>query len=106
PVTAAAADDSAASVGTTAARARAAQAAWAALPLNKRLAAIRAFRERITATHETLARTLTREVGKPIKQSRNELNGRLARIDFFLAEAGSVLREEKVHAEPGKLEER
>src|SRR5437867_3953168 len=100
------AEDSAASVGKKSERARAAQTAWAALPLKKRLAAIRAFRERITAKHETLARTLTREVGKPIKQSRNELNGLLARIDFFLAEAGSVLREEKVHAEPGKLEER
>ena len=30
--------------------------------------------------------TLTPEVGKPIAQSRNELNGLLARIDFFLAE--------------------
>jgi acyl-CoA reductase-like NAD-dependent aldehyde dehydrogenase len=49
-------------------RARAAQPAWAALPIRKRLATIAAFRERVVALHETLARTLTEEVGKPIRQ--------------------------------------
>jgi acyl-CoA reductase-like NAD-dependent aldehyde dehydrogenase len=88
-------------------RARAAQADWAGLPLKKRLDAIRAFRERVVAMQETLARTLTLEVGKPIRQSRNELNGLLPRIDFFLAEAARVLREEKVFADTKQnLEER
>ncbi|MGH8799799.1 MAG: aldehyde dehydrogenase family protein [Casimicrobiaceae bacterium] len=88
-------------------RARAAQADWAALPLKRRLDAIRAFRERVVATRATLARTLTLEVGKPIRQSRNELNGLLPRIDFFLAEAPRVLREEKVFADVKQdLEER
>jgi acyl-CoA reductase-like NAD-dependent aldehyde dehydrogenase len=79
--------------------ARAAQADWASLPLKKRLDAIRAFRERVVASLETLAHTLTLEVGKPIRQSRNELNGLLPRLDFFLAEAVGVLREEKVFAD-------
>ena len=88
-------------------RARAAQPAWAATPMKKRLAAIAAFRERITAMHETLARTLTQEVGKPIRQSRNELKGLLLRIDFFLAEAARALREERVYADAKQaLEER
>ena len=51
---------------------------------------------------ETLARTLTQEVGKPIRQSRNELKGLLPRIDFFLAESAKVLREEKVFADEGR----
>ena len=56
---------------------------------------------------ETLARTLTHEVGKPIRQSRNELNGLLGRIDFFIAESARALRDEKVFADPAqKLEER
>ena len=56
---------------------------------------------------DTLARTLTLEVGKPIRQSRNELNGLLPRLDFFLAEAARVLREEKVFADVKQnLEER
>src|SRR5438270_12014623 len=89
------------------ARARAAQPAWAALPIKKRLDAIRAFRARITDMHATLARTLTLEVGKPIRQSRNELNGFLGRIDFFLAEAPRTLRDQKVHSDAKQnLEER
>ena len=87
-------EDGATSVRAKYARARAAQPAWAALPIKKRLDAIRAFRKRITEMHETLARTLTLEVGKPIRQSRNELNGLLGRIDFFLAEAPRILREQ------------
>jgi acyl-CoA reductase-like NAD-dependent aldehyde dehydrogenase len=88
-------------------RARAALASWAATSIKKRVDAIRAFRECIVARHETLARTLTQEVGKPIKQSRNELNGLLKRLDFFIAEAARVLREEKVYAdEKEKVEER
>jgi acyl-CoA reductase-like NAD-dependent aldehyde dehydrogenase len=88
-------------------RARAAQPAWTATPIKKRVAAIRAFRDRIVAKHDVLAQTLTQEVGKPIRQSKNELNGLLKRIDFFVAEAARVLRDEKVHFdEEQKLEER
>jgi acyl-CoA reductase-like NAD-dependent aldehyde dehydrogenase len=100
-------EDSASSVRAKVARARAAQPAWAATPLKKRTDAVRAFRTRITAMQETLARTLTLEVGKPIRQSRNELNGLLARIDFFVDAAPRVLREEKVHVDgKSRLEER
>ncbi len=101
------ATDGAAAVRRKYQAARAAQPAWARVPLKKRLATIARFRERIVAMHETLARTLTQEVGKPVRQARNELNGLLARIDFFLAESAKTLREEKVHADAGqKLEER
>jgi len=101
------AEDTTASIRAKYQRARLAQPAWAATPMKQRLAAIAAFREGITRKHETLAKTLTREMGKPIKQSRNELNGLLGRIDFFLAEATRALREEKVFIDAGqKLEER
>src|SRR6266542_5150271 len=86
--------------------ARAGQTRWARVPLAKRLAAIGRFRERVVALRESLARTLTQEVGKPIRQSRNELNGLLTRLDFFLAESTRTLRDERVYEEPGKLEER
>jgi len=46
-------------------------------------------------------------VGKPIRQSRNELKGLLARLDFFLAESARALREQKIFADPAqKLDER
>jgi acyl-CoA reductase-like NAD-dependent aldehyde dehydrogenase len=87
--------------------ARAAQPAWAAVPIRKRLAILAKFRELLIARQDMLARTLTAEVGKPIRQSRNELNGLTARIDFFLAEAERALRDERVLTdEKGKLEER
>jgi len=101
------AEDGPAAVRAKYARARAAQPGWAATPIRKRIAAMSAFRERITGMHETLARTLTQEVGKPIRQSRNELKALLPRLDFFIAEAERVLQEEKVYAdEKQKLEER
>ncbi|MBS0327396.1 MAG: aldehyde dehydrogenase family protein [Proteobacteria bacterium] len=79
------------------ARARAAQPQWAARPVGKRLAAIARFRESVLAEAESLAQTLTQEVGKPIRQSRNELRGLVARLDFFLAETARTLRERKVY---------
>jgi acyl-CoA reductase-like NAD-dependent aldehyde dehydrogenase len=101
------AEDGPAAVRAKYARARAAQPGWAATPIRKRISAIAAFRERVTAMHETLARTLTQEVGKPIRQSRNELKGLLTRLDFFIAEAEGALQEQKVYAdEKQKLEER
>src|SRR4029453_6385661 len=87
--------------------ARAGQRKWAKAPIRKRLAAITAFRERIVAMHDKLARTLTHEVGKPIRQSRNELNGLLGRLEFFLHESARALHDEKVFANAEqKLEER
>jgi acyl-CoA reductase-like NAD-dependent aldehyde dehydrogenase len=88
-------------------RARAAQPRWAATPMKKRLDAIAKFREGIVARRDELARTLTREVGKPIRQARNELDGLLGRLDFFLAESAGALRDERVHVDANRtLEER
>ena len=84
--------------------ARAEQPAWAAAPLETRLAAIRRFREEIVRETERLAAVLTSEVGKPIKQSRNELNGLLGRIDFFLASAEATLAPRQVYDEGGMRE--
>ncbi|MEP7057330.1 MAG: aldehyde dehydrogenase family protein [Caldimonas sp.] len=88
--------DDAAIVAEKMARARAAQPAWAALPLAGRQGCIRRFRAGLEAGIETLAATLTAEVGKPIRQSRNEINGLLGRIDFFLAEVERATATETV----------
>ena len=87
--------------------ARAAQPGWAAVPIKNRLAVLAKFRELLITRQDILAGTLTAEVGKPIRQSRNELTGLVARIDFFLAETERALRDERVFADVnGKLEER
>src|SRR4051812_49352038 len=89
------------------AAARAAQPRWAATPMRRRIAAIEKFRELVVARTEALATTLTQEVGKPIRQSRTELKGLVARLDFFIAESARALREQKVFVDPAqKLDER
>jgi acyl-CoA reductase-like NAD-dependent aldehyde dehydrogenase len=84
--------------------ARAVQPAWAAAPLATRLAAIRRFRDEIVRETDRLAAILTSEVGKPIKQARNELNGLLGRIDFFLSSAEPTLAPRQVYDEGGMRE--
>ncbi|HEY6133288.1 MAG TPA: aldehyde dehydrogenase family protein [Rubrivivax sp.] len=96
--------DGPASVAAKAAAARAAQPGWAALTMHERLAAIQRFRAGLVAEIDTLAATLTAETGKPISQARNELNGLLPRIDFFLEQAEGTLRDEHVFSGAGMHE--
>jgi acyl-CoA reductase-like NAD-dependent aldehyde dehydrogenase len=97
--------DDAESVAAKAAAARAAQPGWAALPLSKRRACIEGFREGVVRDLDQLAVTMTRETGKPIRMSRNELNGLLPRIDFFLAETAAAIAPETVFNEGGMREQ-
>ena len=84
--------------------ARAAQPAWSATPLEARLQVLQRFRVAVAAEVEALAVTLTTEVGKPIRQSRNEINGLLGRIDFFVTEAERTIGTEQVFADASMRE--
>ena len=97
--------DNAASVATKAVAARMAQPRWAAVPMAHRKDCIVRFREAIVTQLDSLAATMTAETGKPIKMSRNELNGLLGRIDFFLKEAESSVATETVFDEGGMKEQ-
>ncbi len=88
--------DDAASVAAKAAAARAALPAWGRVPLAEKLALVQRFRAGVVAELDALALTLTLEVGKPISQARNELNGLLPRIDFFLEQTEGAIRGEHV----------
>ena len=96
--------DDAASVALKAGRARAAQPEWAARSLTERKACIAHFRDGVVRDLEALAVTMTRETGKPIKLSRNELNGLLGRIDFFQKEVDMAVATETVFDEAGMKE--
>jgi acyl-CoA reductase-like NAD-dependent aldehyde dehydrogenase len=99
-------DDDAKSVAEKYRRARAAQLAWSAEPLNERLSAIQRFRDAIVAQKDELALTLTREMGKPITQSKNELAAMPGRLDFFLNGTAAVLADERVRGrEDGGVDE-
>jgi len=99
------AEDDAGSVAAKYARARAAQPSWAAVALGDRLGAIEKFKLQMERREDELARTLTRETGKPIAQSRNELNALPGRIDFFLQNTKRALDPETVLADPQMREQ-
>jgi acyl-CoA reductase-like NAD-dependent aldehyde dehydrogenase len=88
--------DDTASVAAKAAAARAAQPAWAAVPMAERLACIQRFRAGLVTELDTLAATLTQEMGKPVGQAKNEINGLLGRIDFFMEQAEASIADEHV----------
>src|SRR4051812_24728999 len=73
------------------ARARAAQPAWAARTYAERAAVLTAFRNLLEQEAEECAEITTTEMGKPIRQSRNEVRGVLERIDWNIAHAGDVV---------------
>ncbi len=97
--------DDAASVATKAVAARLAQPRWAAAPMAHRKDCIARFRAGVVAQLESLAATMTTETGKPITMSRNELNGLLGRIDFFLAQVEPSVATETVFDEGGMTEQ-
>ncbi|HEX6050803.1 MAG TPA: aldehyde dehydrogenase family protein, partial [Gemmatimonadaceae bacterium] len=81
---------------------------WAQTPLRDRLEIVRRFGSLLSERKETLARTLTSEMGKPIRQSRNELTAMQGRIDFFLEHTERAIADELVHTsddQPGGLVE-
>jgi acyl-CoA reductase-like NAD-dependent aldehyde dehydrogenase len=95
-------EDTAATVKEKFTRAQAAQPAWAKTPYSARKAAIAAFRELLVQRTPELARILTSEVGKPLRQSVNELKGVLGRIDFFLDQTESALSSQSVWSDPAQ----
>src|SRR5689334_15618833 len=74
--------------------AKQAQKDWAKTGLEERITAIEKFHRLLDEQKDELAATLTSEVGKPIQQSYNELNGARARIKFFIDNAARYLADE------------
>jgi len=97
-------NDDAPSIAAKVAAARAAQPGWAARSLMERKACVAHFRDGVVRDLEALAVTMTRETGKPVRMSRNELNGLLPRIDFFLREVDQAVSTETVFDEGGMKE--
>jgi len=75
------------------------QPLWASVPLEKRIAYIKRFYELLDEQKDELAKTLTTEMGKPLQQSYNELNGSRNRIKFFLDHSLKYLSDEWITTE-------
>jgi acyl-CoA reductase-like NAD-dependent aldehyde dehydrogenase/uncharacterized protein YceH (UPF0502 family) len=72
-------------------RARRALRAWAARPYDERAGVLRRFHELLTGEADECARVTTGEVGKPIRQSRNEIRAALDRIAWNVEHVAPVI---------------
>ena len=70
------------------------QTPWKNTPLASRIHIINTFSNLLENEIETLAATLTEEVGKPLQQSRNEVNGARTRIKWLTEHAEQYLSDE------------
>jgi acyl-CoA reductase-like NAD-dependent aldehyde dehydrogenase/gamma-glutamyl-gamma-aminobutyrate hydrolase PuuD len=73
---------------------RMAQQDWQRVSLGERIVIIKKFSELLEKNSEPLAAILTSEVGKPLQQARNELNGARARIKWLTENAEKYLSDE------------
>ena len=67
---------------------------WAKVSLSERVAIIRRFAELLQTNLDACASVLTSEVGKPLQQSKNEVNGACARTEWLTANAEQSLQDE------------
>ncbi len=73
--------------------------AWQEITLENRITTIKNFYGLLEENKDELAQTLTAEMGKPLQQSLNEINGARGRIQFFIENAAKYLAEEWVTTE-------
>src|SRR5690348_736123 len=78
---------------------QAAQPSWQQMPLAERAAILQRFAKLLERDIEHLATILTSEVGKPLQQSRNEINGACNRINWLVANAKKYLSAETMFAD-------
>jgi len=78
---------------------------WQNVILSVRIKTLKKFSDLLEKNIDQLALVLTSEVGKPLKQSRNEINGAKARIKWLADNAEKYLSDEMMNAGNG-LEEK
>lgn len=85
-------------------RAKASQKSWSNISLVDRVNCIKKFADLLIKNTEELALEMTREVGKPINESRGEVQGAAKKCQFFIEHAEEILRANKVNTD-GNTEE-
>ena len=78
---------------------KAGQKKWMEVPLQERIAILDRYAKLLETNLEPLAQTLTAEVGKPLQQARNEINGSRTRIAWLTANAMRYLSPETMYAD-------
>ena len=80
------------------------QKTWSAVSLQQRIEILKAYSKLLASHIEPLAKTLTDEVGKPLQQSKNEINGSISRIEWLTNNAEKYLADETMNATVGMTE--
>jgi acyl-CoA reductase-like NAD-dependent aldehyde dehydrogenase len=83
---------------------RSGQPAWERTPLQDRVTILKKFSTLLQENIESLAAILTSEVGKPLSQSRNEINGARSRIQWLTENAEKYLSDETMSSGNGMEE--
>jgi len=83
---------------------RDAQPSWSETPIEERIKILKKFSDLIKENIESLASVLTSEVGKPLQQSRNEINGAAARVVWLTENSLKYLSEEVMTQSEGLTE--
>jgi acyl-CoA reductase-like NAD-dependent aldehyde dehydrogenase len=82
-------------------RARAAQAAWRAVPLEERIAVVGRFVDAVLAHKPEIAEEITWQMGRPIAQSPGELGGFAERARYMMNVAPEALADLRFDDKPG-----
>ena len=82
------------SISQKVAAAKIGQGKWARVPLAERISMLQKFGELLKSNSQSCAEILSCEVGKPLKQSINEVNGACARIEWLTNNASAAFSEE------------
>jgi acyl-CoA reductase-like NAD-dependent aldehyde dehydrogenase len=80
------------------------QIIWNEVPLKDRIAKLQRFSELLKENIEQSASILTSEVGKPLQQSRNEINGACNRIKWLTENAEKYLADDYMAIDKGMTE--
>ena len=78
---------------------KAGQPEWSSVSLKDRIKCIANFYDLLDEQKDELAKTLTNEMGKPLQQSYNELNGARNRVKYFIDNSAKWLSEEWITQE-------
>lgn len=69
---------------------------WKKISVEKRIGYIRKFREKVVKNTEKIAKLTTLEMGKPIQQSLDDVNGELLFLDYYIKNGLRLLADETV----------
>ena len=74
---------------------------WRDSTMQERIACCQRFGEAVQKKKEDIARDLTRQMGKPLQHSLNEVSGMLGRMDYMMSTAEETLADEWLPDVPG-----